>query len=237
VVEDDPVSRQALTLLLEAEGYAVRTAANGREALDRLASPPYPHLILLDLMMPVLSGWEFRRRQLQNPVLAGIPVVVLSATGDQAAEEELLGDVGYLQKPVDIDRLSAVLGRFAAPRKPGVLVVDGEPAVRRVVDVALRHEGFAVRLACRGEQALDIYREHWGGIDVVLLDVRLPGRLDGPQTFEVLKALDPAVRVVFMSGGFGRHGRQELLAMGAAGYLPKPFRLDELSRVVGQAAS
>jgi CheY-like chemotaxis protein len=223
-------------LLLEGEGYTVRSAPNGREALDLLASPPHPHLILLDLWMPVMSGWDFRRHQLSDPALAGIPVVVLSATGDQAAAEESLGDVGYLQKPVDIDRLSAVLGRFAAPRKPGVLVVDGEPAIRKVVDMALRHEGFAVRMACGGEEALDIYREHSDGIDTVLLDVRLPGRLDGPQTFEVLKALDPAVRVVFMSGGFGRHGRQELLAMGAAGYLPKPFHLDELVRVVGQAA-
>ena len=82
VVEDEPDLRDALTWVLRQEGYAVSAAANGREALDWLRGSSSPWLILLDLRMPLMDGFEFRVRQLQEPNLAAIPVVVLSAYGD-----------------------------------------------------------------------------------------------------------------------------------------------------------
>src|SRR5262249_21698057 len=126
VVEDDPHARDALSHLLGGEGYAVRTAANGRDALTLLSAGPLPDLILLALMLPVLSGWGFRRLQLADPALAGIPVIVLSALADDAAREGALGDVTFLQKPVAADAL------VIAIRKPVVLVVDDEEAIRAV---------------------------------------------------------------------------------------------------------
>src|SRR5690349_1848715 len=79
VVEDSTDARQMLASLLEVEGFAVRTAANGREALDQLRAGPPPCLILLDLMMPVMDGYQFRAEQRQDPGLSPIPVVVVSA--------------------------------------------------------------------------------------------------------------------------------------------------------------
>jgi CheY-like chemotaxis protein len=83
VVEDDEMIREAIGMLLEMEGYEVHTAGNGQEAMDLLlrASDP-PCLILLDLMMPVMDGVEFRQRQLQNPDIAHVPVVVVSGRAD-----------------------------------------------------------------------------------------------------------------------------------------------------------
>src|SRR5439155_12456386 len=78
VVEDDTDGRETLAELLEAEGYPVARAANGRQALDYLQRAGPPGLILLDLLMPVMDGYQFRQRQRQDPVLASIPIAVVS---------------------------------------------------------------------------------------------------------------------------------------------------------------
>ena len=84
LVEDDPELREALALVLESDGYVVVTAADGVEALERLHDRLRPRVIVLDLMLPVMDGFEFRVRQTEDPELAGIPVIVLSAGGDGA---------------------------------------------------------------------------------------------------------------------------------------------------------
>jgi CheY-like chemotaxis protein len=105
LVEDNTDTRDSMALVLELEGYKVVGAANGQEALNHLDTNPHPCLILLDLMMPVLDGWGFRVRQRQDPALAAIPVVVISAAGSIDQKAASLGVAGYLQKPVEIDHL------------------------------------------------------------------------------------------------------------------------------------
>ena len=100
VVEDDPDTREMLGVALEYAGYKVVTATNGREAIDRLrAAAELPALILLDLSMPVLDGFGFRREQLGDPKLASIPVVILSAERDVIHAARSLDANGYLLKP------------------------------------------------------------------------------------------------------------------------------------------
>ena len=86
IVEDDSDLREALSEVLRDEGYSVESAADGREALDRLRRDLRPSLILLDLTMPVMNGWQFRAEQRRDPALSEIPVVVLSA-GDHLADQ------------------------------------------------------------------------------------------------------------------------------------------------------
>jgi CheY-like chemotaxis protein len=112
IVEDDETARKALKVLLESEGYLVGTAANGREAVNYLLRNGRPGLILLDLMMPVMSGWEFRKEQKRDSALASIPVVVCSAAGDLQQEVALLGASGCLQKPIDSERLLEMVRSF-----------------------------------------------------------------------------------------------------------------------------
>lgn len=109
VVEDDRDTREVVRLLLELEGIAVTEAADGLEALDRLHSlrardPGAPCAIVLDLMMPRCSGAEFRRRQLQDPLVAGVPIIVLSAIADQRVGEDLRA-FAHVAKPFDPDQL------------------------------------------------------------------------------------------------------------------------------------
>jgi carbon storage regulator CsrA len=113
VVEDDASTRETLTVLLEAQGYAVSRAANGQEALDLLRGTERPHLILLDLMMPVLSGWEFCSRRQQDPALASIPVVLFSGARDVGQKASGLGAASYLQKPLEPQALVETIRRLA----------------------------------------------------------------------------------------------------------------------------
>jgi CheY-like chemotaxis protein len=88
---------------LELEGFQVEVAANGRQALERLTAGMHPCVILLDLMMPVMDGWQFRREQVRDRDLAEIPVIVVSAAGrDRIAE---IDANAYLTKPVDLEQL------------------------------------------------------------------------------------------------------------------------------------
>ncbi len=105
VVEDDETVRETLCMVLEDEGYDVESAANGQEALRHLRSAPPPCLILLDLMMPVMSGWEFRLQQRQDPTLSSIPVVVVSAVTNGVDPVGALDAIAYFKKPVDLDAL------------------------------------------------------------------------------------------------------------------------------------
>jgi CheY-like chemotaxis protein len=112
VVEDDAANRDSTVLLLRVVGYDARGARNGREALDLLRVPPRPDLIVLDLWMPVLDGWQFRRRQLADPALAPIPVLVLSAVADEARGDGSFAGVSILAKPADPHDLFAAVARL-----------------------------------------------------------------------------------------------------------------------------
>jgi CheY-like chemotaxis protein len=114
VVEDDADILRALVQVLEDEGYAVRAAENGSAALAALRTPGarLPRVILLDLMMPVMDGWAFRAEQLRDPLLAEIPVVVLTADGSAAARSAVLEVAGALRKPVELLTLLAAIQPF-----------------------------------------------------------------------------------------------------------------------------
>jgi CheY-like chemotaxis protein len=113
VVEDEEDIRSVLEMFLEMSGYEVSSAGDGREALDMLTSgEPLPDLILLDLMMPVMNGWQFRTAQRANPALSAIPTAVLSGGMGLKAHEESLGDAECLPKPVDLDELFRLIDRY-----------------------------------------------------------------------------------------------------------------------------
>jgi len=110
VVEDERDARDAIATMLEDAGYEVLQAANGREALGQLADRNGRcDLILLDLMMPVMNGWDFRRKQAETPAFAATPVVLMSAGAHLAVVRAELNAAGHVTKPVELsDLLDAV---------------------------------------------------------------------------------------------------------------------------------
>ena len=115
IVDDDLAIRDVLTELLEDEGYRAVAVSDGMKALDYLwQCQERPCLILLDLMMSILNGWEFRDRQMKDPAIATIPVTIISAAVDDQQGVALLGVDHYLSKPLDLTALLATVQRYCA---------------------------------------------------------------------------------------------------------------------------
>jgi CheY-like chemotaxis protein len=116
LVEDDVPVRDSLREALQEEGFRVVTAANGRDALAVLRRGPRPDAILLDLMLPVMDGWDFRQEQLRDPALSDIPVLIVTATGFSAETVRAqFGDVGLFPKPIPFLDLLAAIDRICFP--------------------------------------------------------------------------------------------------------------------------
>ena len=113
VIEDDEPICQAIQLALELEGYHVVTAGDGKQGLEILRTLATPCLILLDLMLPIMNGWEFLDEIKKNTgnMLAAIPIVITSAAGD-AAKAAAERTQGYIKKPIDLDLLIATVTKF-----------------------------------------------------------------------------------------------------------------------------
>ncbi len=112
LIDDDPDTREQLAEILTEQGYRVVTARDGLEGFEKLRTDCAPCVILLDLMMPVMDGWQFRARQLSEPDLCKLPVIVLSATTEiRRYAAELKAD-GYLSKPFMLDRLLGSVQRY-----------------------------------------------------------------------------------------------------------------------------
>ena len=105
IVEDDEDIQTDVAELLRDEGYDVVVAHHGADALRILRAGLVPSLILLDLMMPIMDGWQFRTEQLQDPVLARIPVVLFSGAGDVHKYAVDMNVAGYVSKPIKLEHL------------------------------------------------------------------------------------------------------------------------------------
>lgn len=112
VIGDDESIRETLEMLLASEGYEVMVVSHGGEALGVLARW-HPHVILLDLHMPITDGWTFRQEQRRRPPIADIPVIVLSASITSDGEARRLAPAEFVPKPCDVDRLLDVITRVA----------------------------------------------------------------------------------------------------------------------------
>ncbi|HTP29472.1 MAG TPA: response regulator [Anaeromyxobacteraceae bacterium] len=110
IIDDDPDIRESLSDVLEDAGYRAVTSPNGARALQDLKDGLRPDLIILDLMMPVMDGWSFRRTLLRDPILATIPVLILSAASNLNGVSELKA-AGLLRKAVRLDELLASIAK------------------------------------------------------------------------------------------------------------------------------
>jgi CheY-like chemotaxis protein len=111
IVDDDGAIREVLGEILLEEGYTVLEAKNGREGLAvlRTNAARRPCVVLLDLMMPEMDGVQFRREQLEDPAIATVPVVILSADADVAARAKEMGVAAGLRKPIHLDEIMSTV--------------------------------------------------------------------------------------------------------------------------------
>jgi two-component system response regulator CpxR len=123
VVEDHKDSREMLEEFLTEEGFTVETAVNGLQALERLLKPPRPDLVLLDLMMPVMTGWDLMARVTEEPSLWGLQVIVVSGAG--ATRPLPRGIVASIPKPLDLQLLMETISRLRMGPGPALAAAAG----------------------------------------------------------------------------------------------------------------
>lgn len=116
IVDDDLDVREALCEVLDDDGYQVSSALNGADALEQLARGLDPDLIVLDLNMPILDGYGFLEKRATDPVLARIPVIVVSATVDEDRVDAL--HALSIRKPINLNRLLSEIERVSSQCEP-----------------------------------------------------------------------------------------------------------------------
>ncbi len=246
LAEADRDLRETYLCFLSRHGYQVDTADDGLECLDKLRRS-VPDLLILDLELPWGGGDGVLALLREHEHLLPDRVVLTSAVATDQVLDNLASPpvVQALRKPFLLSTLHEHGAFFASdepklqahgiPRR-GILVVSDEPAVRDVLERHLQSAGFRVWTAGSGEEALDHCCDHGEEIAVILLNVQMPG-LDGSQTLEGIRELDPSLPVCFMTGDPGDHEPGDLLQQGARHVFRKPFRVDEIIDVVRNLAN
>ena len=181
VVDDDRTVREILERYLAREGFSVRTASSGLEGL-RLAREIQPAAITLDVMMPDVDGWTVLAAIKGDPALADIPVILVTIV-DEKSRGYALGATDYMVKPIDRERLVAVLRSISGAVGRHALLVDDDDLLRRAMRVALEQDGWNVTEAANGRLAMTQLAETHP--DVIVLDLMMP-EMDG---FEFLDGI------------------------------------------------
>jgi PAS domain S-box-containing protein len=175
VIDDDPTARNLMQRFLAREGFHVETSAGGEEGLRR-ARQLHPVAITLDVMMPSMDGWNVLSRLKADPEICDIPVIMVTMV-DNRSLGYALGASDYLTKPVQWDRLAAVLRKYSCLTPPcSVLVVEDDPVSSNMMRAMLEKSGWTVVQAENGRVALDLMATLHP--ELILLDLMMP-EMDG----------------------------------------------------------
>jgi len=241
----DDVSENLHTMMdILREKYAVVAATSGEKALEMAAGKPQPDMILLDVRMPGMDGYEVLHKLKGNPVTADIPVIfitALSEAGDEARGLKM-GAVDYISKPINPDLLKMRLltqlelrryhrkpvlpGEGAPQRHLSILIVDDVPENIHEFVNALTDE-YSVMVANTGQKAIDQVQGP-NPPDLILLDIKMP-EMDGYEVCRRIKATEAGTRipVIFLSVVDATTEKVRGFSIGAADYITKPFDIDE----------
>jgi two-component system, NtrC family, response regulator HydG len=229
IVDDEAGLRTSLAANLELEGYEVVEAGGGAGAVELVREAPFD-LVISDVRMPGMSGIDVFReiRRIRHE----IPVILMTGFTAEKLLAEALGEgvFAVLSKPVAVDQLIALIARVIAG--PIVLVVDDVVDQAMSVVEALRALGIDARATYDGESAVRLARTE--NVDVCVIDLVMPG-MDGVQTCEELRRVDPSISVIAVSGHSVPGMMHALMSMGGYACLRKPFHMPELTRAIARA--
>ncbi len=241
VVDDEPNIREFIRYELQKVGYRVLEASSGEDALA-IAREEHPAVVLLDVLLPGIDGFEVIHRLKEDPETHDIEVVIVSIMDDKERGFQL-GAYDYYCKPLDKERLlqtvSQLMKKLSKGRSGGILIVDDDPSIVELLETLLTAEGYVTYKAYDGKLALRLAGEFVP--DLILMDIKMPG-MDG---YEVIKRLKEEERtrhipvIVLTASDMGR-SRTKSLLLGAADYFQKPFPREEfmegLKRVLKSAS-
>ncbi len=216
VVDDDPLVHQLLKAELEREGMRVLLASDGVEAM-RLARERRPAAIVLDIRLPKLDGWSVLAELKSDPSLAAVPVILISIE-EERARGFALGAVDYLVKPIDAERLVALVSRTVKPESGEILVVDDDGDARALVSRQLKSAGFATVEIESGEDA--VARARLFPPALIVLDLVMPGT-SGFDVVRMLRTEKIDVPILVLTGKELTHEEQVQLRDGIMSVMQK----------------
>jgi len=182
VIDDDRNARDLMARGLSREGFRVITAPSGEEGL-RLAREEQPDVITLDVLMPGMDGWAVLRTLKSDEKVAEIPVIMITMVDDKEMGHAL-GAADYLPKPIDRDRLAAILRKYRCKQAPcHLLIVEDDATTRELMRRTLEQDGWTVCEAENGRVGIECLAEVEP--ELILLDLMMP-EMDG---FEFLTEL------------------------------------------------
>jgi len=236
IVDDDRGTRRTTALILDRKGYAVETAENGPEAIERVQAKPFD-VIFLDIKMPVMNGVETHRRI--KDVRPDALVVMMTAYAVEDLVQQALDDGAYgiLHKPLDIERLVEIVERAEMMRTGAlVMVVDDSFDIRGMLKEALSAEGHEVGTVNTGEEAVALARER--SHDVLFIDLKLP-TINGLETYLRVREVNPEAIAVIMTGYPVELSdlAQEAMEKDAYALLHKPFDVEDVLTLVQEVTN
>lgn len=228
VVDDLKSIRMTLGRVLEDEGHNVVLAEDGYQAIEAAKQTSFD-IIFMDIKMPGINGVQtFREVKKINPQAA---VIMMTAYSVEDLVREALEEGAYavVYKPFDIENIVSIIE--SALRKTLILIVDDRFADRETLKAILEERGYSVVTASSGAETLARVKEK--RFDIIFLDVKLPD-IDGAQLFEQVKAIDPEVAVIMMTGYSEEESVKRAISQGAYTCIYKPFNIDKILALVGE---
>ena len=227
VVDDIRSMRVTLGGILEDKGHNVVTAENGYQAIEAAKQTLFD-VIFIDIKMPGINGVQtFREiRKIDRRAV----VIMMTAYSVEDLVKEALEEGAYaiVYKPFDVEKIIAVIEE-AHHEKTLILVVDDKFSDRETLKVILEEKGYRVATAKDGTQAIEMVKgKHY---DIIFLDVVLPG-IDGVETFEHVKEIDPGATVIMMTGYTEEDLVRKAVSEGAYTCIYKPFNMEKVVELV-----
>jgi DNA-binding NtrC family response regulator len=233
IVEDEAILGESLRDWLTDLGYHVDVAGQGEEALKLIEERDFD-VALLDLRLPGKDGLQvLREARLKKPNLRGI-IITAYPTVETAVGAMKLGAVDFLTKPLDLPLLEKLVRGKTEPVKLGaktILVVDDEPSMRESLRAWFIELGYRVETSPDGEEALRLIGEK--NYEMLILDLKLPGK-NGIEVFREAKKLQPGLKGIIITAYPSIDTALEAMREGVLEYLPKPFALSELEKLVAE---
>lgn len=237
VIDDEADIREIVRIYLEEEGCEVIEAANGQEGILK-AQGIKPDLILLDIMLPGINGFEVAKHLKDDPNTQSIPIIILSVLAQDTQYRQ--GILDYISKPFKQEELIATVRRIFEKvdgriQKKTILIVDDDKDIVDIISICLKDNNLSVLKAYNGQEALEKLKTE--NVDLILLDINMPG-MNG---FEVIKHVKSnpdtcEIPIVVLTGTYiSENDKTHGLTLGVAKYLTKPFSADDLIREIKNA--
>ncbi|MCK5125733.1 MAG: response regulator [candidate division Zixibacteria bacterium] len=231
ILEDEAVALKLVEKIVTQNGYEAIGFTSASRAIEWLQAGNLVNVVISDVMLPGIDGFQFVKFMKSKKRLAKIPVILCTSLSDKAAVVKgiTVGASDYITKPVNAAMLIQKIETAIQSAPGAVMIVDGEPIIRDVLDETLSREGYFTIMAESGEEAVEQLKKN--KVSVILADANMPG-MSGIDLLKRVKKEHSDIGVLIMSGHQNNVDEKEIKEAGADGFITKPLHnVDILARV------